>query len=102
MPVDDEKADNGDGPIAPSLETVQDGTYQPLSRPLFIYVSDKALARPEVQQFVDFYLANGGDAGRGSRLRAARRRRAISWCSEHFKARKTGHGRSATAARRSA
>lgn len=42
--------------IIPSLQTVMDGTYSPLSRPLFIYVSKKALARPEVKEFVDYYL----------------------------------------------
>lgn len=58
--VDDGKADNGTGPILPSVETVKGGTYQPLSRPVFIYVSTKALDRPEVKQFMDFYLAQGG------------------------------------------
>ena len=58
IPVDNKKADDGDGPIVPSLETIRTGTYQPLARPLFIYVSEKALARPEIQRFVDFYLAN--------------------------------------------
>jgi phosphate transport system substrate-binding protein len=42
--------------VSPSLETVMDGTYQPLSRPIFIYVSDKAMARPEVREFVEYYL----------------------------------------------
>ena len=55
-PVDDGKADNGSGPIAPSSDTVRDGTYQPLSRPLFIYVARKAAERPEVQRFVDSYF----------------------------------------------
>ncbi len=50
--------DGGDGCVAPSTETVQDGTYKPLSRPLFIYPSDKALKRPEVKAFLDFYLEN--------------------------------------------
>jgi phosphate transport system substrate-binding protein len=50
--------DGGDGCVAPSTETVQDGSYQPLSRPLFIYPSDKALERPEVKAFVEFYLEN--------------------------------------------
>lgn len=54
--VDDQKDDNGKGPIAPSLETVKNGTYRPLSRPLFIYVSQKSVARPEVKAFVDYYL----------------------------------------------
>lgn len=57
LPVDDGKADNGAGPILPSPESIRTGTYQPLSRPIFIYVSKKAAERPEVQKFVDFYLA---------------------------------------------
>jgi phosphate transport system substrate-binding protein len=59
VPVDDKKADNGDGPQIPTLDSIRTGTYQPLARPLFIYVSDKALARPEVQKFIDFFLAQG-------------------------------------------
>lgn len=43
--------------VAPSPETVKNGSYQPLSRPVFIYVSAKALDRPEVREFIDFYLA---------------------------------------------
>ncbi len=54
--VDDGKPENGEGPIAPSPETVRNNTYQPLSRPLFIYVSKKALDRPEVAAFVKFFL----------------------------------------------
>jgi len=57
--IDDEKADNGAGPILPSPQTVRDGTYQPLSRPVFIYVGKAATAKPEVAAFVDFYLARG-------------------------------------------
>src|SRR5687767_9240883 len=45
VPVEDGKKENGDGPITPSAGTVRDGTYQPLSRPLFIYVSRKAAER---------------------------------------------------------
>jgi phosphate transport system substrate-binding protein len=56
VPVDNQKADDGSGPIAPSFETIRDGSYQPLARPLFVYVAEKSLARPEVKQFVDFYL----------------------------------------------
>lgn len=48
------------GPVEPSKETILAGTYNPLSRPLFIYVSAKALAKPEVKKFVEFYLANVG------------------------------------------
>ena len=56
-PVDDGKPDNGAGPITPSAETVRNGTYQPLSRPLFIYVARKAADRPEVQQLVDMFFS---------------------------------------------
>jgi phosphate transport system substrate-binding protein len=49
--------DNGHGCIVPSPQTVADATYQPLSRPLFIYVNVAAAARPEVKAFARFYLA---------------------------------------------
>jgi phosphate transport system substrate-binding protein len=55
VPVDDGK---GGGPVVPTPETIEKGTYKPLSRPVFIYVSKKAAERPEVQQFVEFYLKN--------------------------------------------
>ena len=44
--------------VEPSLETVMAGTYQPLARPIFIYVAEKSLAKPEVKEFVNFYLKN--------------------------------------------
>ncbi|HEY7714623.1 MAG TPA: PstS family phosphate ABC transporter substrate-binding protein [Candidatus Binatia bacterium] len=50
--------DNGKGPVSPSEKTVLDGSYQPLSRPIYIYVSKKALAKPEVREFAEFYLKN--------------------------------------------
>jgi len=51
--------DGGKGPISPSSKTVEDGTYQPLSRPIFIYVSKKSLdSKPAVKEFVEFYLKN--------------------------------------------
>ena len=59
VPLDDGRDDNGRGPIAPSPETVRNGTYQPLSRPLFIYISAKAVDRPEVKAVVDYYLTAG-------------------------------------------
>jgi len=49
----------GGDAVAPSIETVVDGSYKPLSRPLFIYVSERAIERPEVQAFVDYYLRQG-------------------------------------------
>ncbi len=55
------EVDGGDGCVAPAEETVQDGSYQPLGRELFIYPSDQALQRPEVQAFVEFYLENVND-----------------------------------------
>ncbi len=48
----------GAKPVPPSLETVIDGSYQPLARPIFIYVSDKGMKRAEVREFVEFYLKN--------------------------------------------
>jgi phosphate transport system substrate-binding protein len=56
VPIDDGKAENGAGPIAPSPETVVNGTYQPLSRPIFIYVSVKAAKNPTIDKFVTYYL----------------------------------------------
>jgi phosphate transport system substrate-binding protein len=51
--------DGGKGAVGPSPKTVEDGTYQPLSRPIFIYVSKKSLdSKPEVKEFIDFYLKN--------------------------------------------
>jgi len=50
--------DGGKGAITPNSKTIEDGTYTPLSRPLFIYVNAKSAARPEVAAFVNFYLAN--------------------------------------------
>jgi phosphate transport system substrate-binding protein len=50
--------DSGDGCVAPSSETVQDGTYTPLARPLFIYPAAEALNRPEFDAFMEYYLQN--------------------------------------------
>ena len=53
------EVDSGDGCVAPSKETIQDGSYKPLSRPLFMYVSNKALAdKPQVKGFIDYVTAN--------------------------------------------
>ncbi|MGH7165253.1 MAG: PstS family phosphate ABC transporter substrate-binding protein [Nitrospiraceae bacterium] len=51
--------DGGNGPVLPSRETVENGRYQPLARPIFIYVSQRSADRPEVRQFVEFYLTEG-------------------------------------------
>lgn len=50
--------DGGKGPVMPSAKTVEDGTYNPLGRPIFIYVSKKAAAKPEVKEFIEYYLQN--------------------------------------------
>ena len=89
IPVDNGKADDGTSPVVPSLEAIRNGTYQPLARPLFVYVSQKSLARPEVEQFVDFYLANAGPLAEEVgyvHLGDA----AYALVTEHFKARRTG------------
>ena len=52
--------DNGNGAVIPSMETVSNGTYNPLARPIFIYVNNSAKERKEVQEFVSFYLENAG------------------------------------------
>jgi phosphate transport system substrate-binding protein len=44
--------------VAPSEASVLDGSYQPLSRPIFIYVNAKSLAKPEVKEFADYYMKN--------------------------------------------
>jgi len=50
--------DSGDGCVKPSKETVQDGTYKPLARPLFLYPAGKSIAKPEVKAFMEFVIAN--------------------------------------------
>lgn len=52
------EVDGGAGCVAPSIATAQDGTYAPLSRPLYIYVSKAASARPEVSAFAEFFVTN--------------------------------------------
>lgn len=53
--------DNGNGAVLPSLETVGDGSYAPLARPLFIYVNKKATEKEEVVEFLKFYLNNAAE-----------------------------------------
>ncbi len=53
---------NGKGvAVTPSAKTIEDGSYEPFARPLFIYVNVKSLDRPEVAAFIDFYLKEGGE-----------------------------------------
>jgi phosphate transport system substrate-binding protein len=60
VPIVNEKGQ----PVAPSMEAVEKGTYTPLARPIFIYVSAKSLAKPEIRQFVEYYLKNGATLAR--------------------------------------
>jgi phosphate transport system substrate-binding protein len=53
--------DNGEGPVLPSLETVKNGTYAPLSRPLFIYVNNTSVTRNEVVEFVSYFVENSAE-----------------------------------------
>jgi phosphate transport system substrate-binding protein len=53
------EVDGGGGCVAPSDETVQGGTYTPLSRPIFIYVNLESLERPEVYEYVKYYIEEG-------------------------------------------
>jgi phosphate transport system substrate-binding protein len=54
--------DSGDGNcVTPSQDTVRDGSYKPLSRPLFVYVKAESLQRPEVQEFIRYYLNSAAE-----------------------------------------
>jgi phosphate transport system substrate-binding protein len=56
------EVDGGSGCVGPTEATINDGSYAPLSRPLFIYPNvEEAKARPELKAFVDFWLAGAGD-----------------------------------------
>jgi phosphate transport system substrate-binding protein len=61
--------DGGDGCVEPSVETVQDGSYKPLSRPLFVYVNEDSLAeKPAVDPFLNFLLDNEPRLARGAKF----------------------------------
>jgi phosphate transport system substrate-binding protein len=57
----------GNGCVSPSIETITNGTYTPLARPLFIYVRNDRLDRPEVEAFVTFYIDNAADLVQAAR-----------------------------------
>ena len=52
---------NGEEVVKPTIETVSNGSYKPLSRPLFIYVNSTSVKQPEVIEFVNFYIDNAGE-----------------------------------------
>jgi len=54
--IDDENPDNGPGPVRPGVNSIMDGTYQPLSRPLFIYVGKETEQGSELWDYLEFYL----------------------------------------------
>jgi phosphate transport system substrate-binding protein len=60
--------DAGDGCVKPSTETIQDGSYKPLARPLFMYPSEKAMSRPEVKAFMEFVVANQADIAEAAKI----------------------------------
>ena len=60
--------DAGEGCISPSQQTAQDGSYTPLSRPLYVYVSVPAMARTEVRSFFDFYVRNDESIALGAKF----------------------------------
>ncbi|MBG82727.1 MAG: phosphate ABC transporter substrate-binding protein [Chloroflexi bacterium] len=53
--------DDGAGCVEPSIETINDGSYMPLSREMYIYVNDSSMERPEVRDFIEFYMNNAGE-----------------------------------------
>ena len=52
--------DGGTGPISPTPKTINEGTYEPLSRPIYIYINASALDKKQVADFVSFYLESAG------------------------------------------
>jgi phosphate transport system substrate-binding protein len=60
--------DGGDGCVTPSSETIQNGEYKPLSRPIFMYPSAKSMKRPEVKAFMDYVLENQQSIAEASQI----------------------------------
>jgi phosphate transport system substrate-binding protein len=58
--------DGGDGCVAPSVENAQNGTYAPLSRPLYVYAKNEALRKPEVEAFMRFMIDNATEVAEAS------------------------------------
>jgi len=77
--------------VLPSFETVKNGTYQPLSRPVFIYVNAKSVEKPEVKEFVEYYLANAGKLAKAVKM-VGLPDKAYKLATANFKAKKTGTG----------
>lgn len=83
------KIDGGKGPVAPSVENVVNGSYSPLSRPLFLYVKESSMNRPEVREFVQFALTQGADlVGEVGYVPLPKESYALAW--KHFNDKKLG------------
>jgi phosphate transport system substrate-binding protein len=62
------KVDGGGGCVAPSKDSIQDGSYKPLSRPLYMYLKGAAITRPEVKAFMDYILAHAEKIAGASKI----------------------------------
>ena len=81
--------DGGKGPVLPSPEAVENGTYAPLSRPIFIYVNAKSMDKPEIVEFVEFYLKNAPKLVKEVKY-VPLPQKAYDIAGEHFKHKKLG------------
>jgi phosphate transport system substrate-binding protein len=81
----------GKKPVLPSMETVKDGTYQPLARPIFIYVNAKSVDKPEVKEFVDYYLNQAPKLTKAVKY-VPLPDKAYALAKDNFKKKKTGTG----------
>ncbi|MBI1882598.1 MAG: PstS family phosphate ABC transporter substrate-binding protein [Chlamydiae bacterium] len=87
--IDDENDVNGKGPQLPTYQNVLDGIYQPLARPLFIYVSKKSAEKPEVVKFIEFYMTQGAALSKEvGYIALPDQAYPLAW--KRFEARKTG------------
>ena len=60
--------DDGDGCVAPSVAAAQDGTYTPLSRPLFVYAKNESLAKPEIEAFMQYLIDNATEIAEAAKF----------------------------------
>jgi hypothetical protein len=89
IPIDDELPDNGKGPVEPNRETIADGTYTPLGRPVFLYVSVAESERKEVADFIQSTFVPQGLSRRTWAM--SRYRNAFSnWRRERFAKKQRG------------
>jgi phosphate transport system substrate-binding protein len=68
--------DDGSGCVKPSVDTIQSGDYKPLSRPLFMYPSEKAMKKPEVKAFMDYVVENYDSIAEASQIVAMNQQQA--------------------------